>query len=122
MVTQSDKIYNAHYTQCRKPWTCIGTGEAGGRKPGGEKASAVNTDVAHLDHCMMLLQKWHSVRLDLENQLFKLTGDRSILAGSTGTYKKDIFLGHCSDDGNDGYLNLAGKNETFSRFSELYGY
>ena len=122
MVTESEKIYNAHYTMCRKPWNCIGTGEPGGRKPGGERMSAINTDTVHLDHCMVLQQKWHSVRLDMENQLFKLTGDRLILEGYTGTYQKDIFLGHCVNDGSDGYLKLVGGNETFSRFSELYGY
>ena len=121
MVTESDKIYSIHYTQCRKPWACIGTGESGGKKPGGQRASAVNTDVAHLDHCMMLLQKWHSLRFDLENKLFNLTGDSSIREGSNGTYKADVFLGHCSDDGYSGYLKLAVKNETFSRFSEIYG-
>ena len=95
-------------------------GSSGGKKPGGQRASAVNTDVAHLDHCMMLLQKWHAVRLDLETQLFNLTGDSSIMDGTTGTYKSDVFLGHCTEDGFGGYLNLAGTNESFSRFSEMY--
>ena len=120
MVTPSEKIYSVHYTQCRKPWACIGMGSSGGKKPGGQRASAVNTDVAHLDHCMMLLQKWHAVRLDLETQLFNLTGDSSIMDGTTGTYKSDVFLGHCTEDGFGGYLNLAGTNESFSRFSEMY--
>lgn len=118
MVTKTDKIYSVHYTQCRKPWACIGTGAPGGRKPRGARASAVNTDVAHLGHCMMLLQKWHTVRLDMEKQLFKLTNDSSILGGHTGSYKSNVFLGHCTDDG--GYLNLAGTKETFLRFPELY--
>lgn len=120
MVTDSEKIYNIHYTQCRKPWACISTGASGGRKPGGKRASAINTDVAHVDHCMMLLEKWHSVRLDLENKLFDLTGDTSIREGSIGNFKKDIFHGHCTEDGFDGYLNLAGTDETFSRYDELY--
>lgn len=121
MVTESDKIYSAHYTQCRKPWACIGTAEPGGRKPGGARASAINSDVAHLDHCMMLLEKWHLVRLDLENKLFELTGDTTIREASIGKYKEDVFQGHCKDDGYSGYLNLAGKSETFSRIPELYG-
>ncbi len=121
MVTKSESIYNIHYTQCRKPWACVGTGHSGGRFPGAPRASSVNTDVAHLDHCMMLLEKWHSVRLDLENKLFDLTRDASIRNGTTGNYKEDIFHGHCSEDGFSGYLNLAGTDETFSRYSELYG-
>ena len=120
MVTKAENIYNIHYTQCRKPWACIGTGAPGGRFPGAKRASSVNTDVAHLDHCMMLLEKWHSVRLDLENKLFDLTGDASIKDGTTGNYKEDIFHGHCREDGFGGYLNLAGTDETFSRYSELY--
>ena len=72
-------------------------------------ASAVNTDMVHLDHCMMLINKWHALRLDLENKLFDLTGDSSIRDGSTETYKSDIFLGHCKDDGNSGYLMISGK-------------
>lgn len=121
MVTKSENIYSAHYTPCRKPWACIGTGAPGGRFPGAPRASSVNTDVAHLDQCMMLLEKWHSVRLDLENKLFDLTGDSSIRDGSTGNYKEDVFHGHCTEDGYGGYLNLAGTDETFSRYSELYG-
>ena len=122
MVTDPDKIYSMHYTMCRKPWSCIGTGTPGGFKAGTKKrASAVNTNVAHLDHCMMMHQKWHAVRLDLENQLFELTGDASIREGSTGTYKKDAFVGHCTEDGFGGYLAMAGKEETYSRFAELYG-
>ena len=122
MVTEPEKIYNAHYTQCRKPWACIGTGSAGGKGSNGQRASAVNTDVAHLDHCMMLLNKWHALRSDLEEQLFKLTGDSSIRDGSMGNYKNDTFLGHCSEDGYKGYINLSGKKESYARIPELYGH
>lgn len=49
MVTPSEQIYSSHYTKCRKPWSCIGTGEPGGSKPGGQRASAINTSEVHLD-------------------------------------------------------------------------
>jgi hypothetical protein len=57
---------------------------------------------------------------DLERKLFALTGDETILEGSTYDYKKDLFLGHCSEDGNAGYHMIAGKDETFKRVGELY--
>ena len=122
MVTEKEKIYSIHYTMCRKPWTCIGTGYPGGKKPGNGRASAIDTDMVHLDHCTMLARMWHELRADMENQLFNLTGDTAIKEAQTGNYKPDVFLGHCTEDMNDGYLKLSLKEETYNRFSELYGY
>ena len=70
---------------------------------------------------MMLQNMWHSLRSELENELFKLTGDTTIKEASNGTYLPDVFLGHCTENGNDGYLQMTSKPETFSRFSEIYG-
>jgi hypothetical protein len=122
MVTESEDIHSIHYTMCSKPWSCHAIGHPGGKIPGQGRMTAINTDTVHLDHCMKLQHMWHSLRLDLENQLFNLTEDASIRDGATGTYKSDVFLGHCKDDGgdgNDGYLMLSGKED---RISELYGY
>lgn len=123
MVTKTDKIYNIHYTQCRKPWSCIAVGAKGGLKPGGEKKKdyAIDLNAVNLEHCMVLHQLWHSLRIDLENKLFDLTGDQSILSeGRNGTYRSEVFRGHCYDDGAHGYVRLAGKEESYARFHELY--
>eukprot|EP00560_Eucampia_antarctica_P001940 CAMPEP_0197833114 /NCGR_PEP_ID=MMETSP1437-20131217/17796_1 /TAXON_ID=49252 ORGANISM="Eucampia antarctica, Strain CCMP1452" /NCGR_SAMPLE_ID=MMETSP1437 /ASSEMBLY_ACC=CAM_ASM_001096 /LENGTH=905 /DNA_ID=CAMNT_0043436955 /DNA_START=312 /DNA_END=3029 /DNA_ORIENTATION=- len=120
MVTEPDKIYSVHYTMCRKPWQCLSNGYSGGKIPGGPRASAVNTDTVHLDHCMGLVKKWHELRLDFEESLLALTSDSSIRDGMKGSYKQDIFLGHCNDEGNDGYLKLSASDEILRRSSELY--
>ena len=122
-VTEMDKIYNVHYTQCRKPWACIAVGQPGGTKPGGKRGVdfAIDTNAVKVDHCMMLQNRWHAVRTDLEQKLFQLTGDATILNGRNGTYKEDIFMGHCSEDGAPGYIRLSGKEESYSRFHEIYG-
>ncbi len=62
-----------------------------------------NTKVAH---------KWHEMRTDLEQNLLNLTGgDTKIVDGQAGSYKKDVFMGHCSKDGQDGYLPIGALEE-----------
>ena len=45
--TALDDIYNVHFTQCRKPWNCIGVGAPGGTTPEAEakgiKMDAIDT-------------------------------------------------------------------------------
>jgi len=121
MVTEPEKIYSIHYTQCRKPWTCIGTGAAGGKNSNGKPGTAIETNAVRVDHCMMLLQKWHALRVDMEEKLSQLTGDLSILQeGTNGTYNSEFFLGHCTHDGNDGYIRLKSEDESFARLHEIY--
>lgn len=122
MVTDMEKIYSVHYTYCRKPWQCMAIGNSGGRKPGGARATAINTDAVNLDHCHELLKRWHDLRSDFENQLYGLTNDETILSqGVTfGDYKPEIFNGHCKGDGNDEYILLSGKSESYRRVAELY--
>jgi hypothetical protein len=98
----------------------MATGAAGGKKPGGSRASAINTDTVHLDHCLGLVKQWHLLRADLENKLYNLTHDKTILQGTTGGYRNDIFQGHCEEDGNDGYIIISGKEDSFRRLLELY--
>ena len=96
-------------------------GNPGGKAPNEGRATAINTDCADLNHCLELVGKWHEIRSDFEDQLFALTNDETITnVGRSGEYKADIFKGHCRDDGNDGYLMLAGKNETYKRVLEIY--
>jgi hypothetical protein len=51
MHTPLTQIYNIHYTQCRKPWNCIGLGS---NMEGSDKKS-IPEDSVHFDHCMELL-------------------------------------------------------------------
>ena len=48
MQTNTSLIYNIHYTQCRKPWNCIGVGHEGGRVPGGPPGTHIDTDAGNL--------------------------------------------------------------------------
>mmetsp|Transcript_5428 Transcript_5428/g.6940 ORF Transcript_5428/g.6940 Transcript_5428/m.6940 type:complete len:102 (+) Transcript_5428:1-306(+) len=95
-------------------------GYEGGKKPSGGKGNALDTNVVNVDHCHDLTRKWHSVRADLENQLFQLTKDSSIQDGTNGTYMQDIFHGHCKADGNEHYLLLSGSDDTFDKINGLY--
>ena len=76
--------------------------------------------MVNLEHCYTLNRHWHELRQDFERKLYSLTGDETVLEGAQYDHKKDIFLGHCSEDGNDGYHMISGKDETFKRVSELY--
>ncbi len=122
MVTEFDKIYSVHYTQCRKPWQCISRGNNKLPKERGPQDSRddLPLNIVNKDHCYELVRHWHDLRLDFEKQLFSLTGDKSILDGTKNTYKEEIFLGHCNGEGNSGYVPISGKDETFKRASELY--
>ena len=116
MHTNVTKIFNIHFTQCRKPWNCIGIGD----KEEGAGKESIPEDSVHLDHCMELISIWHSFRTDLENKLEKLTGDGTIRQGRIGDFKKNFFQGHCTGNGGKEYIQLSGKPETMKRIPELY--
>jgi len=118
-VTPIEDIYSIHYTACRKPWNCISKGT---KDPLNKehKKNSVPEDIVHLDHCMELLNIWHSVRTDLENKLFAKLGDEVIRQGQSGSYNYEAFQGHCEDDQNKGYLPLAGGNaEVIKKLPEV---
>ncbi len=115
MVTDFDKIYSVHYTMCRKPWQCMAKAEIGGCK-----GQCLDPKIVNQEHCHEVVREWHKLRAEVEQELFKLTGDETILDGQKGTYENDIFLGHCKDDGNDGYLLMSGKDESYLRLNDLY--
>jgi hypothetical protein len=50
--------------------------------------------------------------------MMALTGDKTFKEGQTGEYKKEVFQGHCN--GNNEYITLAGKKESYKRLPELY--
>jgi hypothetical protein len=118
MHTPLEQIYNIHYTQCRKPWNCIGLGS---NMEGSDKKS-IPEDSVHFDHCMELLTVWHSHRSDLERKLLALTGDETLEKGRSSDYNKPVFQGHCSGEGQESYhvLSEQGRPETWKRLGELY--
>jgi hypothetical protein len=98
----------------------MATGTPGGKAPGQGRATAINTDTVHLDHCFELVRRWHDLRTDFENQLYDLTKDETIKSGVNGTYKPEIFQGHCDGDGNEHYKLISATKETFKRVQEMY--
>jgi len=118
MFTEFDKIYSVHYTMCRKPWQCVSESKVG--KPIAEqKKSSIGSSVDHT-HCLELVRHWHELRVDMETQLRALTQDETILQGQKGDYRADVFLGHCDEEGNSGYIEIHGTDEAFARVEELY--
>jgi lipopolysaccharide biosynthesis glycosyltransferase len=118
MQTKMKDIYSMHYTMCRKPWLCQAIGAPGGKKPDGGRGSALNTNSVNVEHCLEMAQQWHSLRSDLEASLLELTNDELIKEGASGTYKPDVFHGHCDGDGDAHYLKIAGNS--LGRIQELY--
>ena len=48
----------------------------------------------------------------MEQSIFNITGgDAKILDGQVGSYKKDVFMGHCSEDGVGGYLPIGASDK-----------
>jgi len=100
-------IKNFHFTNCRKPWNCAGrSGEKGGKD--------IDPRTANYDHCMEVISKWHEMRTDLEEKLYRITGKSSVKDGQKGSYKNEIFMGHCEDDGQQGYLPIASGDVIFT--------
>lgn len=104
--TDMNSIKNIHFTNCRKPWNCAGKSSTA--KGGG----GIDPRTADYDHCMQVAHKWHEMRTDLEQCILNITGgDAKILDGQAGSYKKDVFMGHCSEDGGGGYLPIGASDK-----------
>jgi len=59
------------------------------------------------------------MRTDLEKTIVDVTGDKKKVAdGQSGKYNKDVFMGHCSEDGQDGYLPIVASKEVMKKVSE----
>jgi len=67
---------------------------------------------------MEVVRKWHEMRADLEQKIADITGDTKVLDGQSGSYKKDVFMGHCSQNGQDGYLPLVASKEVMSKVAQ----
>ena len=130
-------VYNIHYTQCRKPWMCIGVGDStlqGKRKVTRDEKNLIPQGNVHIEHCFELLQIWHTFRTRLEDELNRtiLESHHHSSNGSAmesivpviekarrGSFKTSVFQGHCLQNGE--YLQLAaGHKQTLRRISQLY--
>ena len=59
-----------------------------------------------------MVHQWHELQTELEQSIFNITGgDAKILDGQVGSYKKDVFMGHCSEDGVGGYLSIGASDK-----------
>lgn len=114
METDVNDIYSIHFTTCHKPWKCISKGS----NEFGINKQTIQEFRVNLKHCYELHRIWHEYRIDFEDKLVALTGDQSVLDGRKGNYKKDIFMGHCDDEGL--YRGISGKSETIKRMVEMY--
>lgn len=115
--TNMTDVYNIHYTLCRKPWNCIG--EKSSEYPN-YKSKAIPEGQVRYEHCMIMLNEWHTIRTDLENQLYTLTNDITIKNGQLGKYKTNVFQGHCNENSQSGYIQMSAKQESIQRIPELY--
>ncbi len=120
MKTDVDTIYSMHYTMCRKPWLCQATGAKGGKKKGGGRGSALNTDSVNVHHCLAMAEKWHTLRTQFEVSMYLITHDESIHLGQYGKYRANIFQGHCDGDGDEHYVQLSLGNSTLEKVQDLY--
>ncbi|EED88875.1 predicted protein [Thalassiosira pseudonana CCMP1335] len=108
--TDVELIKNIHFTNCRKPWNCAGKG--------GTQKGYIDPRTADYDHCMKVIRKWHEMRTDLEDSIKEITGDTAVFDGQKGEYKKDIFMGHCNDDGQDGYIPISASKDAMATAAE----
>mmetsp|Transcript_18262 Transcript_18262/g.27666 ORF Transcript_18262/g.27666 Transcript_18262/m.27666 type:complete len:535 (-) Transcript_18262:217-1821(-) len=114
-LTPLSQITSIHYTQCRKPWNCISIGA-----DGGNKGSAIDTWSGNLTKCLEVVTFWHSLRTDLEQSLYKLTQD-SELVHKKGSYREEIFQGHCIGEGGENYSPISSvADTTLAQIPKLY--
>jgi hypothetical protein len=110
-------IGSMHYTNCRKPWNCIGT-----RWTKGQHRSSLGIDERNTNYstCLIAINMWHQLRKDLEDKVSKLTINQNLQnKWRSGDYMKNTFLGHCKKNGPLGYIplhNLVPPNE----FQKVY--
>jgi hypothetical protein len=113
--TQTDfsNIYNMHFAACKKPWLCVDSGYF-------LTVDSLSPVVLDVDHCYAMHAKWHTVRTDLETKLITHTGDETIHEGQVGSFKRDIFQGHCTGPGIQNYLSISGTPEARQQLQYLY--
>lgn len=115
MVTPLESIKSVHFTECRKPWNCVGIGVKGGAR-----GTAIDTSAGSYDKCMAVITKWHWLRSDFEIKLFALTSDERLREASSQLYKPEIFQGHCAGEGGENYSEINATDATLAMVPKLY--
>jgi len=108
--TDVSLIKNIHFTNCRKPWNCAGISSM--------SKGNIDPRTADYDHCMEVVGKWHKARTDLEARIANVTGDGEVLRGQSGAYRRDVFMGHCKEDCQDGYLPIVASKEAMAKVAQ----
>jgi hypothetical protein len=67
-----------------------------------------------------MIRKWHEFRSDLEQKWYNVTHDEMIRNGQSSDYQRELFHGHCRDDGGSNYNPIQASPESFSQLSRLY--
>ena len=58
---------------------------------------------------MEVVKLWHDLRSELEDKVIRLSGNQSLATvWRRGDYKNDVFNGHCTQNGQEGYVPLSG--------------
>ena len=116
-VAPISQIRSVHYTNCRKPWNCIGITWAKGQD---KKAQGIDERNTNFDKCLEVVKLWHNLRSELEGKVIRLTGNQSLeKVWRRGEFKADVFNGHCVENGQGGYIPLSGAIPS-KVFEEIY--
>ena len=111
------QIRSVHYTNCRKPWNCIGIKWAKGQ---GKTAQGIDERNTNYDKCLEVIDLWHRLRTEMEDKVIELTGNQTLVElWRGGDFKKETFNGHCTENGQKGYIPLSG-GVSSKLFQDIY--
>lgn len=66
----------------------------------------------YIEHCKEMQTVWHSMRRDIDDQLYAKSKDEQVLKSQKGFYLPDVFKGHCAFAENKGYLPVSLTEQT----------
>lgn len=67
-----------------------------------------------------MIRKWHDFRTDLEKKWYNLTHDTLIKQGQSAEYNRDLFQGHCRNEGGANYIPIQAGPVSFAQLAILY--
>lgn len=115
--TDFSEIGSVHYTNCRKPWNCIGIKWEQGQS---KTAQGIDERNTQFDKCMEIVGKWHELRTQMEDKVIALTGNQTLATmWRAGDFHKDLFRGHCLENGQSGYIPLS-RGVSSKLFEDIY--
>ena len=94
-----------------KAWQCAGVSSTA--------KGDIDPRTADFDHCLEVVRRWHQMRLDLERRVLNITGNLTVLEGQVGNYTADVFMGHCSTNGPEGYLPISVTKEVLLQIADV---